>query len=268
MATVVLQKGSKGVQVLALQQFLNRYGFTDKNGKKLIEDGEYGDLTKQAVIKFQTKAKALGLYPYSVDGIYGQQSQISAYNYGKSHPIATTSTKTTTTTTVKATDGCMRSPRFISDADIKQDTNYFCACNTVQQVLYELLGIKFKESEIAVIGGTTTSGTDHNGIIKDIKTELAKYGKSANVYFKNMSEIGWQKVGELAQSPTKAVFFHDLYKNKWGHYEYVIGVCMSNKKVIIANSLSGGYIENRDFSVMQQYINGISQPSVGIVELL
>jgi len=50
-----------------------------------------------------------------------------------------------------------------------------------------------------------------------------------------------------------------------GHYEYPSTVCMDSRIVKIANSLSGGYIENRPFSEHERYMNEMNQPSVGIV---
>ena len=33
---------------------------------------------------------------------------------------------------------CFKSQRYLSDVNLKQDTNYFCACNIFQQIMYEL----------------------------------------------------------------------------------------------------------------------------------
>lgn len=81
-----LAKGSTGKEVKGLQNWLNWQGFTDDNGNKLKEDGGFGDLTKQAVKKFQ---RAVGIKD---DGIYGPISQRAAYNWGKAHPNGKQST--------------------------------------------------------------------------------------------------------------------------------------------------------------------------------
>ena len=75
-----LKKGINGEEVKGLQNWLNWQGFTDNNQNKLKEDGYFGNLTKQAVIKFQITA---GI---KADGIYGPISQGAAYRYGKAHP--------------------------------------------------------------------------------------------------------------------------------------------------------------------------------------
>ncbi len=252
---VDLKKGSIGKDVITLQKWLNSKGYTDNTGRKLLEDGKLGDLTVQAIIKFQ-KAKRL-----KQDGIFGQISQGKAYGI-----ITTAATVVTPTVKPAADDGCKTSPRWLNDKDMVQDTNYFCGLNCSQQVLYELYGVRVKESEMAPIDGTTTDGTGHAGIIAGIKYEAKKNGfKEPSVEFVNFSDVGWAKVADMVADPNIGVFFHDLYRKKWGHYEYPMAVCLANKIVKIANSLSGGYIENRTFAEHEAYVSLISQPSLCIV---
>lgn len=160
---------------------------------------------------------------------------------------------------------CYQSKRYLTDVNLKQDTNYFCACNIFQQIMYELYGILIKESDIAKAMGTTTNGTDHNGIINGGKAIAKQYGHSVSIEFKNYSSMTEKEIGELIADPNVGIFIHDLYKLTWGHYEYLIGLCLSTGIYTIANSLSGGYIEQRSRETLKSYINGISQPSVGIV---
>ena len=61
-----LSKGSKGSEVRTLQILLNV-----KNGAKLIVDGDFGTLTRQAVIAYQ-KSKGL-----TQDGIVGKNTWTS-----------------------------------------------------------------------------------------------------------------------------------------------------------------------------------------------
>jgi len=170
----------------------------------------------------------------------------------------------TPTPTPTPTD-CYKSQRFLTDVHLKQDNNYFCACNIFQQIMYELYGILIGESDIAKAMGTTTNGTDHNGIINGGKAIAKQYGHSVSIEFKNYSSITEKELGELIADPNVGVFIHDLYKLTWGHYEYLIGLCLSTGIYTVANSLSGGYIEQRSRATLKSYINGISQPSVGIV---
>ena len=160
---------------------------------------------------------------------------------------------------------CYRSKRYLTDVNLKQDTNYFCACNIFQQIMYELYGLTISESVIASAMGTTTDGTSHNGIINGGKAIAQRYGHNVTIEFKNYSSLTEKQIGELISDPDVGLFFHDLYKNQWGHYEYIIGLCPSSGVYTVANSLSGGYIEQRNRETMKSYINGISQPSVGIV---
>ena len=67
-AQPTLKKGSKGDEVKKLQKNLNKLGFKDKANKPLVEDGDFGAKTEEALKKFQ-KEKSL-----EVDGIYGQNS--------------------------------------------------------------------------------------------------------------------------------------------------------------------------------------------------
>ena len=63
-----LQYGDTGNDVKVLQQKLNKVGMRDANGKKLVEDGEFGSATKYAVRAFQEK------YRLEVDGIAGKDT--------------------------------------------------------------------------------------------------------------------------------------------------------------------------------------------------
>ena len=63
-----LQYGDTGNDVKVLQQKLNKVGMRDANGKKLVEDGEFGSATKYAVKAFQKK------YHLEVDGIAGKDT--------------------------------------------------------------------------------------------------------------------------------------------------------------------------------------------------
>lgn len=166
--------------------------------------------------------------------------------------------------TINPTNPCFRSPRFLTGKDIKQSTNYFCACKISQQILYELYNIRVPETELALIEQTTSHGTSHNGIIQGIKTEATKHHHQVKVEFKNFKTLDWTRIGEMVANPNIGIFIHNLYKNRWGHYEYIISICNNKKTIIIANSLTGT-IETRPQKTMEQYIQGIKQPSIGIV---
>ena len=60
--------GSVNASVLALQKFLNIYGYVGRNGKELEEDGEFGANTLFALKEYQ---EAAGL---TVDGVCGEKT--------------------------------------------------------------------------------------------------------------------------------------------------------------------------------------------------
>lgn len=63
-----LRKGDRSDEVTELQKELNRLGVRDADGKRLAEDGKFGDNTREAVIAFQ-RQHGLG-----DDGIVGRQT--------------------------------------------------------------------------------------------------------------------------------------------------------------------------------------------------
>lgn len=149
-----------------------------------------------------------------------------------------------------------------------QCTGYYCAPNSLQQCFYRLTGIKVDEKTIAGWAGTTSDGTDHAGINTAVAKFNKKYNKNIKINWYNFSELSWTKISEFIKKG--AVFFHLLYRNRWGHYEPMQSV---GDPLKILNSLgdscgSGtycGYIENRSKSEQKSYINGISQKSVAFL---
>ena len=156
-----------------------------------------------------------------------------------------------------------------------QCTGYYCGCNSLQQCFYRLTGIQVAESTIASVAGTTTSGTDHNGLNTAVAWFNKKYGKNIKITWKNFSDLGsteaarWKALQQYIDKG--AVFVHLLYRDQWGHYEVPQSVGSENLKIL--NSLgdscgSGtycGYIETRSKSEQRSYINGISQKSIAIL---
>ena len=149
-----------------------------------------------------------------------------------------------------------------------QCTGYYCACNSLQQCFYRLTGIHVSEDTIAGWAGTTSDGTDHEGINTAVAQFNRKYNKNVKITWYNFSELSWSKIDNLLEN--SAIFFHLLYRNQWGHYEPIKSV---NDDLSILNSLGDrcggntycGYIEIRSKSEQQSYINGISQKSVAVL---
>jgi hypothetical protein len=91
--------------------------------------------------------------------------------------------------TINPTHPSYRSPRFLTGDDIKQSTNYFCACKISQQILYELYNIRVPETELAKHAHTTKEyGTSHSGIIQAITQEAAKHGHQVKIEFQYLKD--------------------------------------------------------------------------------
>ena len=162
-------------------------------------------------------------------------------------------------------------------AGMGQCTGYYCGPNSLQQCLYRLTGIKVDESTLAKWAGTTTSGTDHQGLETAVAMFNKKYGKKVKITWKNFSDLGnteaarWKALANYIKKG--AVFCHILYRKKWGHYEVPKSIGDSNMTVL--NSLGDkctssaycGYIETRTKAEHRNYINGISQKSIAILTI-
>ena len=160
-------------------------------------------------------------------------------------------------------NGWYISPRYSTSKNImKQETNYWCGCNAVQLVWYELTGEIISETYIAKIAGTTTKGTGHNGLETALKTIAKNKGVNIKIQWDYLSDLGYTKLAKLVKDGNVGVFCHNKYKNKYGHYEYIIGINPTTEKIMVNNSLSGGWIEYRTFKTMTSYINGITQKSI------
>lgn len=156
-----------------------------------------------------------------------------------------------------------------------QCTGYYCGCNSLQQCFYRLTGIKVSEDTIADVAGTTTDGTDHDGLNTAVAWFNRKYGTNLKITWKNFSDLGssdsarWTALQNYIKKG--AVFCHLLYRDQWGHYE--VPKSVGSENLAILNSLgdscgSGtycGYIETRSRSTQKRYIQGISQKSIAII---
>lgn len=178
-----------------------------------------------------------------------------------------TTTKTTTTNAKKKYGHATK-----SGCDQRgQNNGYYCGCHSLQEVFRNLTGKVVPQKTIASVCGTTTSGTDHDGLNTCVAWFNKKYGFNLKVEWKNFSDLGWSGVKKIVNSDNKDCVIHNLYRNKWGHYEVINSISDSNIKV--QNSLgdkcsSGcycGYVENRPPATFRNYIAGISQKSVMVI---
>jgi uncharacterized DUF497 family protein len=165
-------------------------------------------------------------------------------------------------------DGWYLSQRYKkSSSAIKQETLYWCGPNSIQQLLYELTGKWFKESYIAKVAGTTTSGTGPNEITSTIIKLCKNEGLDVSVVWQYYSDLGSDGLGKLIKDIKTGALQHLNYKYKWGHYEYPIGINPTTKKILVANSLSGGWLEYRSLSTNTSWLNAMSGKSICTAKL-
>lgn len=147
-----------------------------------------------------------------------------------------------------------------------QNTGYYCACHSLQEVFRNLYNIVVPQSTIASWCGTTSAGTSHNGIKSGVAAFNKKYGKKLQIAEKSFSDLGWTGIKKIIDSKNQDCIIHNLYRNQWGHYEVINNV---SSNITVQNSLGSscgscycGYVEYRTQNEFRSYINGISQKSV------
>lgn len=154
--------------------------------------------------------------------------------------------------------------------NIGQNNGYFCGPHSLQECIRNLTGKVISQSQLASWAGTTSDGSDHDGLNTAVAMASKKLGVKLTVKWYNFSELGWTGIKKIIESSNQDCVIHSLYRNKWGHYE-VINKVYGN--VQVQNSLgdycsSGcycGYVESRSASEFQSYISGISQKSVMVI---
>lgn len=149
-----------------------------------------------------------------------------------------------------------------------QRTGYTCGPHSLMQCIHRLTGEDVSEMELASVAGTTSDGTDHEGLETALDWFNRTYGYNLKMEWKNFSEVGFE--GTQQAIDNGACFHHILYRNEWGHYE--VPKWTNGDPIYVLNSLGDscgdgycGYIEERSRSEHQEYINGISQKSVCII---
>ena len=152
--------------------------------------------------------------------------------------------------------------------ELGQRTGYTCGPHSLMQCIYRLTGIELSEMELASICGTTSDGTDHDGLATGLAWFNRKYGYNLKMVWKNFSEVGFDGTQEAIENG--ACLHHINYRDKYGHYE--VPKWTAGDPIYVLNSLGNscgggycGYVEERTRSEHQSYINGISQKSVCIL---
>lgn len=194
-------------------------------------------------------------------------------NHSKTFPNYTTyntsafSSSSTTTTTKKKYGHATK-----SGCDNRgQNNSVNCGPHSIQECIRNLTGKVITQKQLASWAGTGSGGTDHAGLNTAVAMAAKQLGVNLSVEWKSFSDVGWSGIKKIINSDNQDCIIHNLYRNKWGHYE-VINKDYSNY-CDVQNSLgdscsSGcycGYVEERSHSTFQSYMNGISQKSVMII---
>ena len=152
-----------------------------------------------------------------------------------------------------------------------QNNGYYCGCHSLQEVFRNLCDVYVSQSTIASVCGTTTDGTDHDGLNTCVAWFNRKYNKNLSVKWYNFSELGWSGIRKIINSNNQDCIIHNLYRNTWGHYEVINRIY--DDYCDVQNSLGDfgcndcycGYTEERYLSTFKSYISGISQKSVMVI---
>ena len=204
-------------------------------------------------------------------------------------------TNSQSTSTKPNTNNCNNpytSTPHLMDENMGQDTKYGCANNAEQQELYKLTGKIFKESFLAQLSGTTSKGTDHNGINTCIAAIAKKLGIKLTVKWVNFSDLGktteerFEALAKIICQPNKGVITHIAYPNGgeeefnpnkvwFGHYESIHKIDIKAKTVEVLNSLGykradggfKGHLQKRSYKVEASYLRHTpgGQPSICII---
>ena len=258
-----LKRGSTGEQVREVQTLLQRKGYY--TGRI---DGDYGTYTEEAVKKYQKDNRLTS------DGWVG--------------PVTCKKLQGNTTTPNNAvasngnTTGIYKSRNHHEGRGCNkkgQCTKTYCGPHSIRQSNSKLDIDQFYESNIAGWAGTTSGGTSHGGLETAIYELGRRSGYNIKVEWKNFSDFGttlterFRRIGEIIEQQNKSVIWHNLYRNKYGHYEVVKVININNQTCTVLNSLGNscgngtycGYDEVRSFKEMASYLAGISQKSIMIL---
>ena len=152
-----------------------------------------------------------------------------------------------------------------------QNNGYYCGPHMIQEIIRNLTGKVISQSTLASVIGTTSDGSDHDGLNTAIAWFNRNYGYNLKVEWKNFSDLGWSGIKKILESSNQDCGLHELYRNTWGHYTNFDKIY--GDYIDVHNSLGDycdygcycGYTEERDKSEAESYLSGISQKSVMVV---
>lgn len=134
----------------------------------------------------------------------------------------------------------------------KQDTGYTCGPSSLQMAL-SALGCAVTEDVLAKAGGTGTSGTGHEGMLRAVEYASRKCKMKISARFQSFNGYGWGKVVDgikagaeyvIHLKPLPALKYDYKGSQVWksftgGHYVYLVGVNMVDRLVLIADPTKG-----------------------------
>ena len=172
------------------------------------------------------------------------------------------------------------SPHYLNTGcnNLGQCTSYYCGVHSVHQVLRKFGITKYNENKLAGWAGTTTAGTDHQGILTAISKASNGTLQAKWINFSSLGEntnARFKKLGELISQEDTDCIIHNLYRLKYGHFETIHKIDHNNKVVYVLNSLGNkcgttsycGYIEKRTYNEYSKYIANTpaNQPSICLI---
>lgn len=132
-----------------------------------------------------------------------------------------------------------------------QDTGYTCGPSSLQMAL-SALGCNVTESQLAKWAGTTRAGTTPAGMIQAVKRASGHCKVPLSVTNPSFKSTGWQKIIEHIKRGCEIIIHlitypylkndyqgNPVWKAKYGHYVYLVGVDPKNGLVKIADPTKG-----------------------------
>ena len=185
--------------------------------------------------------------------------------------ITKTASKPKTVTYKPNSKGEYWNPRYLSNGEEKQSTNYYCLPVSVMQAVYELTGKDLSQRWLADIMGTTTAGTGHQGVTKALNEINRKYSLHLKHEWRNFSDVGWDKIAQYVKNPDVAIIIHGGWAElgTWnfeaGHYYTLACINPSKRYAYEIYSLQGASLQKRSFDYLRASMNYISQPSICVI---
>lgn len=168
-----------------------------------------------------------------------------------------------------------------------QCTPYYCGPHSIHQGLRKFGVTNISEATLAGWAGTTTSGTDHDGLNTAIKKAAKKAGINVDIKWYNFSDLGktvkarFETLAKMICKKNVFAFTHIGYQcsgecssgTVFGHYEMLDQIDVKNQKVRALNSLGSrcggnsycGHLQWRSYALEAHFISNISQKSICVV---